>query len=91
MHGNYTRPPNLDFNRLTSIKQAISPGIPLVLHGASGLPKEMIQEAINRGVCKFNVNTDLRGVAIASVKKAMTQFPQVTQLFPTSFYDNDIF
>ena len=33
---------------------------PLVLHGASGLPAELVHAVIRRGVCKFNVNTEVR-------------------------------
>ena len=32
--------------------------IPLVLHGGTGIPDEMVQKAISLGVCKINVNTD---------------------------------
>jgi tagatose 1,6-diphosphate aldolase GatY/KbaY len=65
VHGKYHFPPNLDFLRLNRINQQLSL-LPqerrplLVLHGASGLPEEMITEAINKGIVKFNVNTDLR-------------------------------
>ena len=58
VHGKYHREPQLDFERLTKIRQQIH--IPLVLHGASGLPASMIQQSIELGVCKFNVNTEVR-------------------------------
>ncbi|SHO50877.1 class II fructose-bisphosphate aldolase [Desulfopila aestuarii] len=58
IHGTYHQPPNLDFARLEAIAKQI--GIPLVLHGTSGLPDEMITRAIDHGVCKFNVNTEVR-------------------------------
>ena len=32
--------------------------MPLVLHGGTGIPAEMIQKAISLGVCKINVNTE---------------------------------
>ena len=32
--------------------------IPLVLHGGTGIPAEMIKKAISLGVCKINVNTE---------------------------------
>jgi tagatose 1,6-diphosphate aldolase GatY/KbaY len=34
--------------------------VPLVLHGASGVPDEQIQECIQRGICKVNYATELR-------------------------------
>ncbi|MEM9092794.1 MAG: class II fructose-bisphosphate aldolase [Cyanobacteria bacterium P01_F01_bin.53] len=58
VHGRYYREPNLDFERLARIRQLID--MPLVLHGASGLPASMIQQSIDLGVCKFNVNTEVR-------------------------------
>jgi tagatose 1,6-diphosphate aldolase GatY/KbaY len=58
VHGRYSQPPELDFDRLTALRQCLS--IPLVLHGTSGLPDDLIVQAIARGVCKFNVNTELR-------------------------------
>jgi fructose-bisphosphate aldolase, class II len=35
-------------------------GIPLVLHGASGIPDDMARQAIAAGIAKLNVDTDLR-------------------------------
>lgn len=58
VHGRYKTEPRLDFERLAAIAARVT--IPLVLHGASGLPDEMILRAINHGVCKFNVNTEVR-------------------------------
>lgn len=58
VHGQYRGEPQLDFERLAKIRQQLQ--IPLVLHGASGLPPRMIQQSIELGVCKFNVNTEVR-------------------------------
>ena len=57
-HGHYPEPPQLDFQRLAQIRDLVD--IPLVLHGTSGLPDRDIQQAISLGVCKFNVNTEVR-------------------------------
>lgn len=62
IHGRYTAPPRLDFDRLLQINQRLD--MPLVLHGTSGLPEEMIRTAIELGVCKFNVNTEVRSAYI---------------------------
>lgn len=40
----------------------------LVLHGASGLPPALVHETIKRGVCKFNVNTEVRAAAMRVVQ-----------------------
>lgn len=47
----------LNFERLTEIAN-VTNHIPLVLHGGSGIPTEMIKEAISKGVAKINVNTE---------------------------------
>ncbi|MEL6381447.1 MAG: class II fructose-bisphosphate aldolase [Cyanobacteria bacterium J06626_18] len=58
VHGQYYSEPRLDFERLAKVRQQLE--TPLVLHGASGLPALMIQRSIELGVCKFNVNTEVR-------------------------------
>ena len=58
IHGKY--PENwkgLDFDTLSKIKAEVG-HMPLVLHGGTGIPAEMIQKAISLGVCKINVNTE---------------------------------
>lgn len=59
VHGNYPGEVRFDFERLAAIRAAVA--VPLVLHGASGVPAPFIRRAIELGVVKFNVNTDLRG------------------------------
>jgi len=58
IHGKY--PANwkgLDFNSLAKIKELIG-DMPLVLHGGTGIPEDMIKKAISLGVAKINVNTE---------------------------------
>lgn len=64
VHGPYPRPPELDFERLAAIAGRAS--VPLILHGTSGLPDEMIRRSISLGICKFNVNTEIRSAAVAA-------------------------
>ncbi len=66
VHGEYKSPPRLDFARLKRIRHLIN--IPLVLHGASGLPESMIAQSIQLGVCKFNVNTEVRQAYMQALK-----------------------
>lgn len=47
----------LDLARLDAIRERVE--VPLVIHGGSGLPDRVVKEAIARGVCKFNVATQL--------------------------------
>ncbi|MEW2571859.1 class II fructose-bisphosphate aldolase [Streptomyces sp. NPDC047070] len=49
---------HLDLERLADLRAAVT--VPLVLHGASGLPEKEIREAIGLGVAKVNVNAELR-------------------------------
>ncbi|MBR8831928.1 MAG: D-tagatose-1,6-bisphosphate aldolase subunit GatY [Chroococcopsis gigantea SAG 12.99] len=67
VHGEYKTQPRLDFPRLAKIKNLLP--IPLVLHGASGLPAAMISQSIQLGVCKFNVNTEVRQAYMQSLQE----------------------
>ncbi len=58
VHGLYDGEPKLDFIRMNKIKELTR--IPLVLHGGSGIPDNLIREAINNGICKININTELQ-------------------------------
>ena len=68
IHGIY--PSNwkgINFDRLTEIAN-VTNHIPLVLHGGSGIPENMIKEAIKKGVAKINVNTECQ-LAFASATR----------------------
>lgn len=56
-HGRYKQAPRLDIERIRKIKDLT--GIPLVLHGGSGVPDEQIRKAIEAGIRKINFGTDL--------------------------------
>ena len=66
-HGLYKGEPKLDFERLKEIRSKVS--IPLVLHGASDVPDDLVKEAISLGICKVNVATDLKIPFADAVKK----------------------
>ena len=69
IHGKY--PENwkgLDFGALAQIKE-LTGELPLVLHGGTGIPAEMIKEAISLGVAKINVNTECQLYFQAAVRK----------------------
>ncbi|WDI36275.1 tagatose-bisphosphate aldolase subunit GatY (plasmid) [Entomospira entomophila] len=57
-HGLYHGEVILDVERLSAIRNEVS--IPLVLHGASGLSVPLVQDCIQRGICKVNVATELK-------------------------------
>lgn len=67
-HGVYKGEPKLDYDRIKAIREVVD--IPLVLHGSSGVPSESLQKAISLGICKINIDTDIR----ASFAKAVNEF-----------------
>lgn len=70
VHGHYAGAPKLDFERLAAIRDAVP--VPLVMHGASGLSPRMIAEVIRLGVCKFNVNTEVREAYVRSLRYTLS-------------------
>ena len=56
VHGPYKGEPKLGFKEMEEIRDLT--GIPLVLHGGTGIPTEHIQRAISLGTSKINVNTE---------------------------------
>ena len=68
VHGIYKGEPKLDFERMVKIHKLVN--IPLVLHGGSGIPDDLIKKAISCGICKININTELQ----ISWSKGVRQF-----------------
>ena len=66
VHGRYRQAPRLDFDRLAALQRLVP--VPLVLHGASGLPATMVRQAIALGVRKFNVNTEVREAYVEALR-----------------------
>ena len=58
----------LDFDALQRIHEATN-HIPLVLHGGTGIPADMIKKAISLGVSKINVNTECQLAFAAATRK----------------------
>lgn len=57
-HGKYKKPPKLDIDRIKAIYEATG-NTPLVLHGGSGIPDDQIKLAVQAGIRKMNVATDI--------------------------------
>lgn len=74
-HGFYKGEPKVDLDRLGEIRAAV--GLPLVLHGTSGVPDETVAEAVKRGICKVNYATELRVAFSEGVKAVMAADPDV--------------
>ncbi|MBS4201221.1 class II fructose-bisphosphate aldolase [Bacillus sp. FJAT-49732] len=69
VHGMYKGEPKIDLDLLERIRQVVD--VPLVLHGGSGTPDEIVRQAIQSGICKINVNTE---VSMAAVSHLQTYF-----------------
>ncbi|MDE6763200.1 MAG: class II fructose-1,6-bisphosphate aldolase [Oscillospiraceae bacterium] len=69
IHGKY--PENwagLSFDTLAAVKEKVG-DMPLVLHGGTGIPEDMIKKAISLGVAKINVNTECQLAFQAATRK----------------------
>jgi tagatose 1,6-diphosphate aldolase GatY/KbaY len=71
VHGFTANPVTLDLERLHAI--AAQCPVPLVLHGASGLPSGQLRGALACGVAKVNVNAELRRAYLAAVERSLPQ------------------
>lgn len=72
-HGVYKGEPKLDYDRIKAIREVVD--IPLVLHGSSGVPSESLQKAISLGICKINIDTDIRASFAQAVKEFVKNNP----------------
>lgn len=74
-HGVYKGEPNLDFKRLETINNKVD--IPLVLHGASGVPDSDVRKAVSFGINKVNVNTAFQQAFTSKVKELFAEDPDL--------------
>lgn len=72
-HGVYHGEPKLDFERLAKINSLVE--IPLVLHGASGVSDADIKKAVANGICKINIDTELRQAFSRAVRAQLEADP----------------
>ncbi|QYE99225.1 tagatose-bisphosphate aldolase subunit GatY [Paraclostridium sordellii] len=75
-HGLYKCEPKLDFKRLEEIRRLVH--VPLVLHGASGVSYDAVQEAIKNGICKVNIATELKIPFSNAIKKYFEENPNAS-------------
>ncbi|MCD7728474.1 MAG: class II fructose-1,6-bisphosphate aldolase, partial [Clostridia bacterium] len=69
IHGKYPADwPGLSFETLEAVKAKVG-DMPLVLHGGTGIPTDMIKKAISLGVAKINVNTECQLAFQAATRK----------------------
>lgn len=70
-HGDYAFPPKLDFERISAI--SVTTGLPLVLHGGSGLSDDDFRTAVKLGVSKVNIFTDIDKAGKAGVEEGLAE------------------
>ena len=75
VHGPYPSQPDLDFERLAAIRDAVE--VPLVLHGSSGLSRALTRRTIELGICKLNINTDLRRAYLERLRELLHDDPSI--------------
>jgi fructose-bisphosphate aldolase class II/tagatose 1,6-diphosphate aldolase GatY/KbaY len=71
VHGFTPKPVRLDLERLRAI--AAKTPVPLVLHGASGLPEDDLLGAVGAGVVKVNINAELRRAHLTALAAGMPE------------------
>ena len=66
----------LNIGRIRAIREAVS--VPLVLHGASGLPDQDFREAIQAGINLIHINTEIRVAFTEALRKSVVEMPEET-------------
>lgn len=74
VHGPYKGKPNLGFDRMKEVMELT--GIPLVLHGGTGIPTKDIERAISLGTAKINVNTENQISSAKAVRETLAAKPE---------------
>ncbi|WP_323704212.1 class IIb fructose-bisphosphate aldolase FdaB [Mammaliicoccus sp. Dog046] len=75
VHGPYKGEPNLGFKEMEEI--GASTGLPLVLHGGTGIPTHDIKKAITYGTAKINVNTENQISSVKAVREVLNNDSEV--------------
>lgn len=73
-HGFYKEKPQLNKELITTLRGMLQ--APMVLHGASGLSDEDVNDCIRRGICKVNFATELRAAYTEGVKAVLAENPK---------------
>ncbi len=75
VHGPYKGEPKLGFKEMEEISNLT--GVPLVLHGGTGIPLKDIQKAISLGTAKINVNTENQMAQTKVVRQVLAENPEL--------------
>jgi fructose-bisphosphate aldolase class II/tagatose 1,6-diphosphate aldolase GatY/KbaY len=74
-HGFYKGTPRLELALLERINNKLA--MPLVLHGGSGIPDDQIQQAVQKGICKINVATEIKNMFMKSLQTILAQNEEI--------------
>lgn len=77
-HGFYKEEPKLDMDRLAAIRDAT--GVPIVLHGGTGIPADQIKQATSLGIAKMNVASKVRRAFMSALHAALLEDPNTTEV-----------
>ncbi len=77
-HGFYTEKPELNFQRLREVNEAVD--VPLVLHGGTGIPEEDIRKAIINGINKVNIGTQIHYTYLQALREELRKDPESTNI-----------
>jgi ketose-bisphosphate aldolase len=76
-HGFYKGEVRLDFERLDRIRDAVGERAALVLHGGSGVPEELLRQAVAHGISKINFGTELKDAFTRAVKTTLADTDEI--------------
>jgi len=83
-HGFYKETPKLDIDRLKEIHSATN--VILVLHGSSGIPDNIVKEAVLNGISKVNLATEIKDTFMRNLKTTLGETDEIDlrKVFPTA-------
>jgi len=73
-HGVYKAEPKINFDRVSDLVAAV--GIPMVIHGGTGLSEEVFHNLIARGAVKVNISTELKITFADSLRNYLEKYPK---------------
>ncbi len=85
LHGGSTQDQTgIDLKLLGEISKATKNSVPFVLHGGSGVPDEMIKQAICQGIVKININTEIRKAFTDTLRDSLASNPM--EIVPYKYF-----
>ena len=77
-HGFYKQTPKLDLARLQAIREKT--GLPIVLHGGTGIPADQVKRAIRLGIAKINIASKIRRAFMQALYEGLASDPSTTEV-----------